>query len=92
CMEHHTIHYEFKKSIVLALVTSEKKISKRKISTIMRRIHNNFIEQYHKFFEQDCIEPNLFRDFSSRIDSILQTSGVMSLDRSSIQKTVSSAH
>ena len=91
-MEHHAIFYESKKSIVLALVTTEKKISKRKISTIMRRIYNNFTEHYHDFLEQDLIEPNLFRDFSSRIDSILQTSGVMRLDLSSIENTISSTH
>jgi hypothetical protein len=90
-MEQHTILYESKKSIVLALVTSEKKISNRKISTIMRRIHNNFIEQYHDFLEQDIIEPNLFRGFSTTIDSILQTSGVIRLDRSSMEQTISSA-
>jgi hypothetical protein len=91
-MEHHTIFYEFRKMIVLALVTSEKKISKRKISTIMRRIQNNFIDQYHNFFEQDFIEPHLFRDFSTTIDSILHTSGVMRLDRSSIEETIFSTH
>ncbi|MFX0207390.1 MAG: hypothetical protein ACFFDT_15485 [Candidatus Hodarchaeota archaeon] len=91
-MERHTIFYESKKSIVLALVMSENKISKRKISTIMRRIHNNFVDQYRDFFEQDIVEPNLFRDFSTTIDSILQTRGVLRPDRSSVKQTISSAH
>ncbi|MFW9906086.1 MAG: hypothetical protein ACFFFH_17315, partial [Candidatus Thorarchaeota archaeon] len=89
-MERLTIFYESKRSIVLALVTSENEISRRKISKIMRRIHNNFIEQYHDFLEQDFVEPNLFRDFSTTIDSILQTSRVIRLDSSSIEETISS--
>lgn len=90
-MEHHAIFYESRKSIVLALVTSEKKIAKRKISTIMRRIYNNFVEQYHEFLELNLIEPNIFRNFSTTIDSILQTSGVMKLDHSLMEEeTISS--
>lgn len=90
-MEHHTIFYESKKAIVLALVTSEKKIAKRKISLIMRRIYNNFVEQYYEFLELDLIEPTIFRDFSFTIDSILDTSGVIK-DRSSVKKTITSLH
>ncbi|MFX0123899.1 MAG: hypothetical protein ACFFAE_09695 [Candidatus Hodarchaeota archaeon] len=90
-MEHHTIFYESKKAIVLALVTSEKKIAKRKISLIMRRIYNNFVEQYNEFLELDLIEPTIFRDFSFTIDSILDTSGVIK-DRSSVKKTITSLH
>ncbi len=92
-MEHHVIFYEARKTIVLALVTSEKKISKRKISTIMRRLYNNFIEQYHDFLELDLVEPNIFKNFSITVDNILQTSGVINLERSQVEeKTIPSVH
>ncbi|UCG03909.1 MAG: hypothetical protein JSW11_07965 [Candidatus Heimdallarchaeota archaeon] len=92
-MEHHIIFYESKKEIVLALVTSGKNISKRKISTIMRRIYFNFVDHYHEFLEQELIEPNIYRDFSIIIDNILETSGLMKLDRSSLEnESISSIH
>ncbi|MFX1536363.1 MAG: hypothetical protein ACFFDI_19265 [Promethearchaeota archaeon] len=90
-MEHHIIFYESRKTIVLALVTSEKKVSKRKISMIMRRLYNNFIEQYHEYLEHDLIEPSIFSDFSLTIDNILQTSGVIKLDPTE-KETISSIH
>lgn len=79
-MEHHNIFYESRKTIVLALVTSDKKISKRKLSTIMRRIYSNFVQQYQEYLKQEIIEPQIFKDFTNTIDSILQTSGVVRID------------
>ena len=91
-MERHAIFYESRRTIVLALVTSEKKISKRKISTIMRRLYNNFVEQYYEYLEHELIEPRIFRGFSVTIDNILLTSGVISLERSRIKTPISGVH
>ena len=91
-MERHIIYYESRKNLVLALVTSEEKLAKRKISTIMRRIYNNFVEQYYDYLEHNIIEPEIFRDFSSTIDNILQTSGVANTIHSQAEKTMSGVH
>jgi len=91
-MEHHIIFYESRKTIVLALVTSQKKISKRKITIIMRRIYNNFLEQYNEHLEHNIIEPEIFRDFSSTIDDILQTSGIVNRNRSQVEKTITGVY
>ncbi|MHA2245031.1 MAG: hypothetical protein ACXADY_08685 [Candidatus Hodarchaeales archaeon] len=79
-MEHHNIFYESRKTLVLALVTSEKKIAKRKLSTIMRRIYSNFIQQYQEYLKQEIIEPQIFEAFADTIDRILQTSDVVRTD------------
>ncbi|MFX1514943.1 MAG: hypothetical protein ACFFC6_01450 [Promethearchaeota archaeon] len=91
-MEHHKIFYESRKALVIALVTSEKKISNRKLSTIMKRIYNNFIEQYNDYLEHNIIEPEIFRDFSTTIDNILQTSGITILDYKQAEKTITGVH
>lgn len=91
-MEQHVIFYESRKSIVIALVISEKRLSKRKLSTIMRRLYNNFVEQYSDYLEHNIIEPEIFRNFASTIDNILQTSGATNIDHSQVEKTVSGVH
>lgn len=90
-MEHRNIFYESKKMIIVAIVTSEKKISKRKISTIMRRIHNNFARDYHEYLKQEIIEPQIYGDFSRTIDDILQTSGLVNINDLPVEKKVISS-
>ena len=90
-MEHHNIFYESKKMIILAIITSEKKISKRKISTIMRRIYNNFVRDYHEYLKQEIIEPQIYGDFSRTIDDILQTSGLVNINDLPVEKKVISS-
>jgi len=92
-MEHHNIFYEARKTIVLALVTSDKKISKRKLSTIMRRIYTNFVQQYQEYIKQQIIEPQIFENFKTTIDKILHTSGMLKIDYSlAEEKTISSVY
>ncbi|MFX0013870.1 MAG: hypothetical protein ACFFB2_03825 [Promethearchaeota archaeon] len=92
-MEHHSIFYESRETIVLALVTSEKQISKRKLFTTMRRIYSKFIQQYQEYLNQKIVEPSLFKDFRSSLDNILQTSGLVELKHPLIEgKVISSIY
>ena len=92
-MEHHNIFYESKKTLILALITSEKKITKRKTSTIMRRIYTAFVKQYQEHLKQEIIEPKIFRDFTMTIDNILQNSGVLRINKTPVEeKTISRIH
>lgn len=92
-MEHHNIFYESKKTIILALITSEKKISKRKLSTIMKKIYKAFVGQYQEHLKQQIIEPKIFEDFKMTIDNILQTNGLVKEKHlQARKKTISSMH
>ncbi|MFX1282745.1 MAG: hypothetical protein ACFFB5_03785 [Promethearchaeota archaeon] len=77
--EHHNIYYESKKTIVIALVTSKKKITKRKLTMIMRRISNNFVQQYEEYLKLAIIEPQIFESFSTTIDKIFQSSDLIKI-------------
>ncbi len=92
-MEHHNIFYESKKTLILALITSEKKITKRKTSTIMRKIYTAFVKQYQEHLKQEIIEPKIFGDFTTTIDNILQNSGVIRINKTPVEeKTISRIH
>jgi hypothetical protein len=75
--EHHHIIYESKEAVLLAIVTAERGISKRKMSNIIRTIYNAFIRQYQEHLDQEIVEPQIYEKFSDTIDNILQKSGVV---------------
>ncbi|MFW9779485.1 MAG: hypothetical protein ACFFE8_11575 [Candidatus Heimdallarchaeota archaeon] len=76
-MDHHNIFYESEQGVVLAVITPKRTISRRKIATIMRKIHSNFLDRYSEYLRQDFLEPKIFEGFSLEIDSILQKNGIL---------------
>jgi hypothetical protein len=76
-MEHTHIIYNLKDSILLAMVLSDRRIAKRKITKILNRIQKAFHIQYEEYLIQNIIEPDVFKSFKAVIDDILNSAGVL---------------
>ncbi len=76
-LEQHRILYEVTDTLILALITPEIRISKKKLSSAMKKIIHSFLHQYHDYLKEELFEPQLFRDFTSTVDQILTTRGVI---------------
>lgn len=78
-MENDTIIYEPKGRITLAIVKSGKKITKKKMNTILNKIHSVFLDQYHEHLKQEILEPSVFDSFSRVIDELLSKARVVKM-------------
>ncbi|UCE14344.1 MAG: hypothetical protein JSV04_04000 [Candidatus Heimdallarchaeota archaeon] len=78
-MQNDTIIYESKGIITLAIVKSGRKITKKKMTSILNRIHSVFIEQYQEHLKQEIIEPSIFDSFRVTIDEILSKARVIKM-------------
>ncbi|MFX0173620.1 MAG: hypothetical protein ACFE9L_17150 [Candidatus Hodarchaeota archaeon] len=76
-MEHTTIIYNLKESILLAVVLSGKRIAKRKITNVLNKIQNTFYLQYKDYLLQNIIEPDVFKAFKKVIDDILKSARLL---------------
>jgi hypothetical protein len=76
-LEQHRIFYEFTDSLVFALITPEIRISKRRLSSAMRKISQSFLDNYHDYLKEEILEPQLYNDFSCTVDEILKSRGVI---------------
>ena len=73
-MAQHTIVFDVKNGILLALVLNGKKISKRILSIITKQIHSAFLQEYHEYLTQRIIVPSIFASFTVNIDEIVRDS------------------
>ncbi|MFX0181527.1 MAG: hypothetical protein ACFE95_00495 [Candidatus Hodarchaeota archaeon] len=76
-MENTHIIYNLRNSILLAIVLSGRKISKRRITKILNRIQKAFHIQYGEYLMQNIIEPDVFKSFNAVVDDILKSAGVL---------------
>lgn len=76
-MEHHRILYDTYDTILVALITSDSRLSKRKLTYSMRKIAQAFLEIYKEHLEREILEPQLYEGFSATIDEIGFTSGIV---------------
>jgi hypothetical protein len=76
-MEHHRILYDTRETILVALITSDSRLSKRKLTYSMRKIGQTFLARYTAHLEQKILEPQIYEGFSTAIDEIVLTSGIV---------------
>lgn len=76
-LEQHRIFYEVTDTLIVALITPEIRISKKRLLSAMKTICQSFQNQYHDYLKEGLFEPQLFRDFSNTVDQILKTRGVI---------------
>lgn len=70
-LERHTIVYDLQETVMLAIVTSGRKPSKKKLTSLLRRLYRAFFDQYEEHLRQQIVEPEIYRDFSEIADQIL---------------------
>jgi hypothetical protein len=78
-MEHTTIIYNLKESILLAVVFSGRRIAKRKLTNVLNKIQSAFHLQYKDHLLQNIIEPDVFRTFGKVIDDILKSARLLEI-------------
>lgn len=76
-MEHHRILYNTCETILVALITSDSRLSKRKLTYSMRKIAQTFLAKYTVHLEQEILEPRFYEGFANTIDEIVLTSGIV---------------
>ena len=70
-LDHHIISYKKSGSIFIALVTEPKKITKRKLTILIKSILSKFFDDYIVYLEEGIIEPSMFSDFGSSLDTLI---------------------
>jgi hypothetical protein len=76
-MDQHRVICEAKETVLVVLITGITRISKRKLTLVIRRIYQAFVKQYNEYLKQKIIEPQMYEGFTPTIDNILTTSGVV---------------
>lgn len=69
----HNIIYYIKDTITLAIVTSGKRITKQKQTSIIKKIFNISSNRYQDHLKQEISSPNVFQSFNRFIDNIFHT-------------------
>jgi len=67
-MENVKIIYDMKDSIMIALVISDLRVSKRKFTHLMQRIRVSFLKQYSKHLKEGIIDPSVCRGFDKTLN------------------------
>jgi hypothetical protein len=70
-LDQHLIVYKKIGPVLAALVTEPKKITKRRMSILIKSIITKFFEEYVVYLEEGFIEPSMFSDFGSSLDKIV---------------------
>lgn len=70
-LEHQTIVYDLQETIMLAIVTTGRSPSKRKITSLLKRIYRAFLEDYGEHLQQQIVEPEIFSNFRKKVDQII---------------------
>jgi hypothetical protein len=70
-LERHTIVYELQDTIMIAIVTTGRSPSKRKITSLLKRIYRAFLEDYEEHLQQKIVEPEIYRNFRKKVDQII---------------------
>ena len=67
-MENMKIIYDMKESIMIALVISDLRISKRKFTHLMEKIRTSFITNYEKHLKEGIIDPSVCKGFDKTLN------------------------
>lgn len=70
----HKIIYKKNGPIFAAIVSEPKKITKRRLTILMKTILTKFFNDYVVYLEEGIIEPSMFTDFGTSLDNIINTS------------------
>ncbi|MHA1226867.1 MAG: hypothetical protein ACTSPV_09015 [Candidatus Hodarchaeales archaeon] len=70
-MEKNTIIYDIEGPILLALVFTGRKPTKRNLNRVIKQIFVSFFDEYAGYLEEEIIEPTLFTPFADKINLIL---------------------
>ncbi|MHA2239521.1 MAG: hypothetical protein ACXAB2_14330 [Candidatus Hodarchaeales archaeon] len=76
-LEQHRIFYEVTDTLILALITPDTRISKKRLSSAMKKICQTFLDSYHEYLEEEIFEPQLYKNFTNTVDEILKSRGVI---------------
>ncbi len=73
-LDQHLIVYKKIGPIFAALVSEPKKITKRRLTILMKSIVTKFFDEYVVYLEEGIIEPSMFSDFATSLDKIVNAS------------------
>ena len=71
-LDQHLISYKKIGPIFTALVTEPKKITKRRLTILIKSILSNFFDEYVVYLEEGLIEPSMFAGFGPSLDKIIK--------------------
>ena len=72
-LDQHLIVYKKIGPIFVALVSEPKKITKRRLTILIKSILTKFFDEYVVYLEEGIIEPSMFSDFGTSLDSIINS-------------------
>lgn len=73
-LDQHLIVYKKIGPIFAALVSEPKKITKRRLTILIKSIVTKFFDEYVVYLEEGIIEPSMFSDFAISLDTIVNAS------------------
>ena len=76
-MDCHRIIYKSRRPLIISVITPDTRLSKRKITIIMKKIGEAFFQQFQEHLLQDIIEPQLYSGFTKILDHLLLTGKVI---------------
>ncbi len=76
-LDYHRIIYKSIRPLVISVITPDKKLSKRKLTVVMKKIGQAFFQQFQEHLYQEIIEPQLYSDFTKILDHLLLTGKVI---------------
>ena len=72
-LDQHSIVYKKNGPIFAALVSEPKKITKRRLTILIKSIITQFFNEYVVYLEEGIIEPSMFYDFGTSLDKIVNS-------------------
>lgn len=76
-LDHHRIIYKSIRPLIISVITPDTRLSKRKLTVVMKKIGQAFFQQFQEHLCQDIIEPQLYSGFTKIIDHLLLTGKVI---------------
>jgi len=70
--DQHQIIYKIIRPILVAIVITPQRATKRKLNLLMKVILTQFFEEYAGYLQEGLIEPSIFSDFTNSLDNILK--------------------
>lgn len=73
----HRIIYKSRRPLIISVITPDTRLSKRKLTMVMKKISQAFFQQFQEHLSQEIIEPQLYTGFTKILDEILLTGKVI---------------
>ncbi|MHA1993042.1 MAG: hypothetical protein ACW97Z_00710 [Candidatus Hodarchaeales archaeon] len=71
-LDQHLIIYKIIRPILVAIVITPQRATKRKLNLLMKVILTQFFEEYAGYLQEGLIEPSIFSEFRTSLDNILK--------------------